>query len=61
MILFGWKKFISKNLECHARAVDVTPLVSAPALTILRRCFREGDKVFGLRMLREAAWHTSSH
>lgn len=50
-----------RNLKCHALAIGVTPPAPAPAPAILCRGFREGDKVFGLRRLQDAAWHTSSH
>lgn len=59
MILFGRKKFISKISTPHP-SCRFPALLSIPALTDLC-CFQEGDKVFGLRMLQDAAWHTSSH
>lgn len=61
MILFGRKKFISIISKCHALAVDFLSPVSMPSLPGLLCCFQEGDRVFGVRMLQDAAWHTSSH
>lgn len=61
MILFGRKKFISKISTSHTGAVHFPALVSIPALVVLRCCFQEGDKVFGLRILQDAAWHTQAH